>query len=127
VEIDRRQARQGECGRHRYCINSERPLSQADPIQQDLICDDRKAEGRDRKVVAAQPHGEQGQHRTGEARQHDCASQCDPERNSELRDQEGRRIRAKAVEGRLTEIELARIAEHEIESDRQCDVQGANG
>ena len=50
----------------------------------------------------------------------------DPERHAELRDQQRRDIGAEPVERRLPEVELARIAEDEVEADREQHVDRAD-
>ena len=58
----------------RDAINAERALCQTDPVEQDLIDDDREAERRDREIMSAQAHGEQRKEHAGEAGERDAAA-----------------------------------------------------
>ncbi len=127
LKVDHRQARQGDRGRRWNPVDAERPLGHADPVQQDLIGDDGEAERCDREIVAAQAHREQRQDYPGEACGCDRGGERDPERHGEARRQQHRDIGADAVERRLPEVELARIAEHEIKPQRQQHVDRADG
>ena len=126
AEVDHRQARDRDRGRRRDRVDAERALRQADPVEQDLVDDDREAERRDGEIVPAQPHREQREDHAGEAGERDARRERDPERHAELGDQQGRDVGAEAVERRLAEIELARIAEDEIEAEREQHVDGAD-
>src|SRR4029079_2334634 len=54
--------------RRRRCdtVNTERPLGQADPVQQNLMNDDGKSKRGNRKIVAAQTHREEREKNPGD-------------------------------------------------------------
>ncbi len=112
--------------RRRDAVNAERPLRQADPVQQDLVNDDGKAERGDRQIVPAQAHREQREKRSGNAREGNARNERNPERNAELHDQKRRDIGAQPIERRMPEVELAGIAEDEVEPDGEQHVDRAD-
>ena len=78
AEVDHRQARNRDRGRRRDRVDAERALRQADPVEQDLMDDDRKAERRDREIMPAQPHREQREDHAGEPGECDAAPRTRP-------------------------------------------------
>ena len=88
--------------------------------------DHREAERRDGEIVPAQPHREQREDHARKPRKRDTRRECAPERHAELCDQQGRDVGTEPVERRLAEIELARIAEDEVEPEREQHVDGAD-
>ena len=88
--------------------------------------DDGKPERRDREVMPAQAHREKRQKHPGETGESDAGDEGRPERHAELDDQQGRDVSAEAIEGGMAEIELAGIAEDEIQPEREQYVDRAN-
>ena len=108
--------------RRSNAVNTERPLRQTDPVEQDLIGDDGKTERCNCQIVSAQAHGKQRQKHSRKSRKHDTSDEGAPEGHAELCDEEGRNIGAKTVKRRMTEVELTRIAEDEIKTKRQQNI-----
>ena len=101
-------------------------MRQADPIQQNLVHDDSKAERGDSEIMAAQTSRENRQCHSGNPGQHRAEHEGRPERHPEAHDEQRRGICADAVEGGVAKVELAGIAENEIEADREDDIERAH-
>ena len=91
-----------------------------------MVADDSEAERRDGEVVAAEPHGEEGEGQPGDAGARRAEDHGRPEAQAEPGHEERRDVGADPVEGRLPEVELAGVAEDEVEAECQHHVEGAH-
>src|SRR5581483_3750941 len=114
--------KQAEEGRPRYVEEAVRPASQALPVAQDDADDLAEGEGHDGKVVAAQPENREAEDHPPEGGEDAGERQAKPEREAEMRGEQGVGIGADAVEGDIAEVEKAGEADHDVEAPAEHDV-----
>ena len=108
--------RKAEEARPRDARNAVRSAGHALPVEQHQPDDLAEGERDDGEIVAAQPqHGKAEQH-APERREDSGERQADPERQLEVRGEQGVGIGADRVERDVAEIEQAREADHDVES-----------
>src|SRR6266851_3953773 len=96
------------------------------PVQHDQAQDLSEAKGDDGEVGALEPQRERADEESEDARNDRGQQQIDGERHAEVPREERGRVGSDAEERRVTERELAQIAEHKIESERHQDEEAGH-
>src|SRR4029079_6125204 len=111
--------------RRQDAVDAAHPLGDLLPVDEHLVGNDRETERRDRQVVPPQPHGEGSQREADHACKRNRGERGQPEVPVVRLDEDRADVGADAEERRLSEVELSRVAHHQVERQREQHVHRA--